>query len=281
MKIPGIAVIGFLLIPWSGTHAQMTNEWPKEGDSVYISVDLVRSPDESSDCWAWTPRCNAVTVASSDPARMRWLVKWHNETFALEGNWSPTFYPDERRCDDAALKGDAPEPSYDTGVLWIKETSAPADRSHPWGGTSSACGFYLAPPLSGWVVYHPSQGMQVPVPDVRFSRGSGWIVRRSVSGPQSPEDIDWLKMKKRCSPPDSLEPLPITVGSDGYFSHGLDISTSTTTWRRGSTERHEAWDEDVVVLLQAEGCDDLLVHFTSGWKERTLVMSCPRRIVKN
>jgi len=114
---------------------------------------------------------------------------------------------------------------------------------------------FQAPPFAGRAVYSGGDGITRPVVDVIFFRGIG-------------EEF----------PLDDTHRLAQAADASGRFSIPGGIRTATTgLLLDGRIVRTEEYVEDVVFVLRAPGCDDRLVHYTKGWREQDVVLTCPGR----
>lgn len=123
----------------------------------------------------------------------------------------------------------------------------------------SSCGFILdPPPFAGTLVYKLKDGTtQAADRSAEFWRGFG--EQAVVEGNLWPETV---KLDRR-----------------GRFSHRVTISTNETVYYLGDVpvSRTESV-ADVVFLIRASGCNDLVVHFSEEWVQRVLELECPDRV---
>jgi hypothetical protein len=118
------------------------------------------------------------------------------------------------------------------------------------------CGdMYPEAEFSGRVVYRRSDGKLKPVRKLRFWRGAG-----AEGGTVDPDGLWETRYRATATGYFSI-PVVVAVSDIAYYCRGTIVGTSR-------------YEEDVVFVLRAPKCRDLIVHYSPDWPAKQLEMDC-------
>lgn len=134
-----------------------------------------------------------------------------------------------------------------------------ASGTEPTPGTydrlSIACGSSTVW-FAGRVVYRSNHGELLPVRRARFTLST----HGTVHCHHEPEMV------------------PVRQHRNGKFTYPVELWSDLIFYYKGDTKLSaRAVDDTGTMLIQADGCEDLTVHFDDTWSEHDLEMKCPGR----